>query len=84
MNKRFRLHYYVRNGGDGSANVYFFSTEGEAYAADDEQQESGEGWGESSAGFIDLTLDDQGNLSFEEYRDTPTGFKKTKFNTEEL
>jgi len=50
---RFRLNYAVMNGGDGSANVEFFPTQAEAEKADEEQAE---GWGESSACFVELEM----------------------------
>jgi len=72
MAKEYRLHYHVSNGGDGSANVHFHTTENEAEKADENQSE---GWGESSVGSILLKeengkifrdvrgyIDDQGNL----------------------
>lgn len=50
----FRLHYWVSNGGDGSANVRFEKSHDEAEEKDAQQPE---GWGESSAS--DVTLDIQ-------------------------
>ncbi len=50
-----KLHYHVSNGGDGSANVEFHATAEEAKRADESQLE---GWGESSAGSIDLEVRD--------------------------
>lgn len=57
----FKLHYYVSNGGDGSATVHFMPTLDEAKQEDEEQPE---GWGESSAGTVNLKVED-GKLYFE-------------------
>lgn len=51
----FKLHYHVNNGGDGSANVRFHETQQQAEAADANQSE---GWGESSAGSVELAIQD--------------------------
>lgn len=52
----FKLHYWVQNGGDGSANVQFAESEESAEEADNEQNESGDGWGESSASSVTLDI----------------------------
>lgn len=46
-----RLHFYLRNHGDGSASAVFCATR---KLADDLDNAQDEGWGESSADFIDL------------------------------
>jgi hypothetical protein len=50
---KFRLHYRVRNGGDGSASVEFHPTKAAAEFAEAEEER---GWGESSVGSVQLTL----------------------------
>lgn len=59
-NKTFKLPYWVMNGGDGSANVRFCST---LANAEEKCEKQSEGWGESSAGTIDLKVED-GKLFF--------------------
>ncbi len=59
----FKLHYYVSNGGDGSASVRLCKTEEEAEKEDEGQSE---GWGESSASSINLKLEG-GKLFYSDY-----------------
>ncbi len=51
----YRLHYHVSNNGDGSASVRFHKTNKAAEKADESQSE---GWGEPSAGHLDLEIQD--------------------------
>lgn len=54
----FKLHYWVKNGGDGSVGVEFAESEKAAHKAEkDDNDEYGECWGEPSVG--DVTLDIQ-------------------------
>lgn len=55
---KFKIPYYITNNGDGSASLQLCRTLEEAAERDDEQSENGEGWGESSTGFIELELKD--------------------------
>ena len=52
----YKLWYYVENCADGSAITRFCETEKEAREADDAQNESGDGWGESSVGCVELQI----------------------------
>jgi hypothetical protein len=54
---RFKLHYHVSNNGDGSASVHFHETAEEAEKADSELEE---GWGDSSASYIELKTEMHG------------------------
>lgn len=61
---QFKLWYRVRNGGDGSASVEFYPARAPAEFAETEEEE---GWGESSVGWVKLTVGDDGkSLSFNE------------------
>ena len=51
----FKLHYWVKSGGDGSAIVRFAESHEKAEEADDAQEE---GWGESSASSVTLAIQD--------------------------
>ena len=64
MNVRtFKLHYRVQSGGDGSAHPRFHSSEAEAELAEEQHdEETGEPWGESSVGSLELKIDDDGRL----------------------
>jgi hypothetical protein len=62
----FYLHYHISNNGDGSASLRLHPTGDAAEAADNAQQESGEGWGESSNGHVKLKLED-GALFYRSY-----------------
>jgi hypothetical protein len=53
----FKLHYHVKNNGDGSASVEFHKTEKEA---DKSCQDQEEGWGESSASHVLLGVREDG------------------------
>jgi hypothetical protein len=57
----YEIPYYVSNGGDGSANVYFPQDKATAEKADENQYE---GWGESSAGTLKIVIKD-GKVFFE-------------------
>lgn len=59
----FKLHYHVINCGDGSVSVHFHQTEQQAKDADKKMDE---GWGESSANYIDLKIEN-GQIYFKEY-----------------
>lgn len=64
------LHYCCTNGGDGSVAVHFFKTEKEAEEYEEnEEQLSGEGWGESSVGSIKLSIDSNGHIANQTYFD---------------
>lgn len=52
--KTSKLYYHCSNGGDGSVSVHLHQTEEAADKADEEMEE---GWGESSAGSIELKYD---------------------------
>lgn len=67
----FNLPYYCSNGGDGSVSVHCMPTLQEAEAADEAQSE---GWGESSAGRIQLKVED-GDLYFRQLQYVDTGKK---------
>ena len=58
MSDKFLLHYHVSNNGDGSASSRFHRTAEDAEAADEAQNDSGDGWGESSAGVVELEIQD--------------------------
>lgn len=49
----FKLHYWVKSGGDGSAIVKFAASHDEAEEKDEAQEE---GWGESSASSVTLEV----------------------------
>ena len=70
----FKIPYYVRNNGDGSASVEFFQKKEDAKKADESQSE---GWGEPSVGELRLTLID-GELYFEKYSFEERKFVKLK------
>lgn len=54
-----KLHYHVRNNGDGSASPVFHTSEAAAERAEEEDfEETGEGWGESCVGNVDLEIVD--------------------------
>lgn len=54
-----RLHYYVQNGGDGSASPRFFASAKEAEEREAKDlEEFNECWGEPSAGFVELKVED--------------------------
>lgn len=61
-----KLHYHIVNGGDGSAMLSLHPTKAAATEADDEQQEDGEGWGESSAGVIEIQVEGE-KLFYRDY-----------------
>jgi len=61
----FKLPYYIRHGGDGSVILEPCSTIAGAEAADEAMDE---GWGESSAGTIELKVED-GKLYYQDYAD---------------
>lgn len=64
-----RLHYYVRNGGDGSASPRFFASAKEAEEREERDlKEFGEAWGEPSAGSVELKVED-GKIFFQKYDD---------------
>ncbi len=57
--KKFKLHYYVENGGDGSANTQFCASEDEATSSEETAIEEGmDGWGEPSVGSLTLAIKD--------------------------
>jgi hypothetical protein len=51
---KFKLHYHVSNNGDGSASVHLHESAEEAEKADENEEE---GWGESSASYVDLKVE---------------------------
>ena len=54
-----RLHYYVVNAGDGSAHPRFCPSAKDAKRREEADIEAtGEGWGEPSAGFVELRIED--------------------------
>lgn len=59
-----KLHYWVENGGDGSASACFVRSEDEAVRLDEDQSE---GWSESSAGHVELRVHD-GTIQFRRFR----------------
>ena len=61
-----KLHYYCVNGGDGSAGVQFCETKKDAEKADEEQNEKGDGWGESSVNSVTLKVED-GKIFFQSF-----------------
>jgi len=61
----FKLPYYVSNGGDGSANLRLMPSLKEAEGADEAQDEV---WGESSAGEIELKVDN-GKLFYRDFQE---------------
>lgn len=55
----FNLAYRIINGGDGSAYPRFHNTRQEAEEAEEKDVEEGkDGWGESSAGSLNLSIID--------------------------
>jgi hypothetical protein len=62
--KVFELPYWVKNGGDGSANVKFTPTFEEAEKLDEDQSE---GWGESSANTLELKIKD-GKIYYKSFK----------------
>ncbi len=50
-----KLHYYVENGGDGSASVRFANSREEAEKLDEGQSEP---WAEASASHVELKIMD--------------------------
>lgn len=59
----FALHYHCSNGGDGSVSVHFHPNLEAAEKADEEMDE---GWGESSAGTVNLKVENN-QLFYREY-----------------
>lgn len=65
----YEIPYFVNNGGDGSANVYFPQSEKVAEEADENQSE---GWGEPSTGTLTIVIKDgkvfyeADNITFED------------------
>lgn len=57
MEKKFYLHYYVSDGGDGSASIDITETAEQAEKLDKEQNEDG-GWAEPSNGAIEIKVED--------------------------
>jgi len=56
---RFKLHYNLKNNGDGSASVKLHPTAQAAEDQDEKDVENGcDGWGENSAGQIELKVVD--------------------------
>lgn len=51
----FQLVYRCTNNGDGSVSVHFHSTEEEAEALEEKEEE---GWGESSVSYVRLKIQD--------------------------
>jgi hypothetical protein len=51
----FRLHYNLRDNGDGSASAVFYEDE---KALQKEMEEMEEGWGEPCDGHVDLVIKD--------------------------
>lgn len=49
----FKLPYYVRDNGDGSASVEFTASEAEA----DNNPDAEEGWGESTSGNVHIKVE---------------------------
>lgn len=68
-----KLHYHISNNGDGSASVHFHQTYDEAVEADEKESESGDGWGESCNGSVNLKVVD-GQIFYEDY-----GYTNGKF-----
>lgn len=70
-----RLHYYVRDLGDGSVTVDFFATEEEALDAAQQYEEFiGGGW-EGSVGSISLRTNSANGIEFESYGYTDKGLE---------
>jgi hypothetical protein len=63
----YKLWYYVQNGGDSSAYTKFCETEKQAREEDEAQNEGGDGWAESSVGYVELQITG-GVLYRKEYR----------------
>ncbi len=59
--KRFRLHYYIQNNGDGSASMIECPSEAEAEGSPGAEEE----WGESTASYQEIILKD-GKLFYED------------------
>ncbi len=59
-----RIPYYISNNGDGSASIRPCKTSEIADSYDDNQNEDGDGWGESCSGAIEIYEKD-GKLLFE-------------------
>lgn len=69
---KFEIPYYLRNNGDGSASLVVCDTYDEAKLEDESQSE---GWGESSADMLDMTV--TGNIL------TIGGYHKKRFTKEQ-
>lgn len=82
MTKRFKLHYYIRNCGDGSASVHLCKSAEEARKLDEESQES-EGWGESSNS-SETIIERDGKLYFESYRRINGKYQPAEIPLEEI
>lgn len=54
MIKQYKLPYHCTDNGDGSASVQFHKTIEEAEKADEEMED---GWGESSADYVELKIE---------------------------
>ena len=74
----FKLHYHVRNNGDGSVSVQFHPNEKAARDAEDAMDE---GWGESCADFVHLKVED-GRLFYESHDYVNNVFQKVWLPTE--
>lgn len=82
MNKKFKLHYFIHNCGDGSAAIELCESAEQAEERDEEAQED-EGWGESSNDSIQLILED-GKLFFQDYRNVDGKYQYVKIPLEEV
>lgn len=63
MTQTFRLPYWCSSNGDGSVSVRFEKSLEAAERADEKQDE---GWGESSAGYVEVKVEN-GKLFFKKY-----------------
>jgi hypothetical protein len=62
----FKLHYYVQDNGDGSASVRFTASEKDA----ENHPDAEEGWGESTASYIDVKVEKK-KIFIREFRYNP-------------
>jgi hypothetical protein len=74
MGPQKKLWYYCSNNGDGSVTVNFCRSAEEAVEIDEAQEE---GWGESSVGYANLSIED-GKLYLEKMVFNPSGMKTEK------
>ncbi len=69
--QEFKLHLWVSNGGDGSANIHAATSFAEAKMKCDEQDE---GWGENSAISMKILIQDN-RLYYQDYQSVDGKYK---------